>query len=57
MTRKELQDSVPEGWNFQNHNGRIHIKDENGNYRVRIDPPDKKLIILIYILWMKIKTL
>lgn len=42
MTRKELQDSIPEGWDFQNHNGRIHIKDENGNYRVRIDPPDKK---------------
>lgn len=42
MTRKELQDSLPEGWDFQNHNGRIHIKDENGNYRVRIDPPDKK---------------
>ena len=42
MTRKELQDSIPEGWDFQNHNGRIHIKDESGNYRVRIDPPDKK---------------
>ncbi len=42
MTRKELQDSLPEGWDFQNHNGRIHIKDECGNYRVRIDPPDKK---------------
>ncbi len=42
MTRKELQDSLPEGWDFQNHNGRIHIKDESGNYRVRIDPPDKK---------------
>lgn len=42
MTRKELQESLPEGWDFQNHNGRIHIKDENGNYRVRIDPPDKK---------------
>ncbi len=57
MTRKELQDNLPEGWDFQNHNGRIHIKDENGNYRVRIDPLDKKLIILIYILWMKIKIL
>ena len=42
MTRKELQDSVPEEWNFQDHNGRIHIKDENGNFRVRVDPPDKK---------------
>ena len=37
---KTLQESTP---------------DENGNYRVRIDPPDKKLIIRIYISWMKIK--
>ena len=57
MTRKELQDSIPEGWDFQNHNGRIHIKDENGNYRVRIDPLDKKQNIPIYILWMKIRIL
>ncbi len=42
MTRKQLKDSVPDGWDFQNHNGRIHIKDENGNYRIRIDPPDNK---------------
>jgi hypothetical protein len=42
MTRKQLEDSIPDGWDFQNHNGRVHIKDENGNYRVRIDPPDKK---------------
>ena len=42
MTRKELQDSIPEGWDFQDHNGRIHIKDENGNFRIRIDLPDKK---------------
>ena len=31
MTRKELQDSIPEGWDFQDHNGQIHIKDENKN--------------------------
>lgn len=42
MTMKELQDSLAEGWDFQNHNGRIHIRDENGNCRVHIDPPDKK---------------
>lgn len=42
MTRKQLEDGVPDGWDFQNHNGRIHFKDENGNYRIRIDPPDKK---------------
>ena len=42
MTRKQLEDSIPDGWDFQNHNGRIHIKDANGNYRIRIDPPDNK---------------
>lgn len=41
MTRRGLEDSIPDNWDFQNHNGRIHIKDENGNFRVRIDPPDK----------------
>lgn len=41
MSRKELESSIPDGWDFQNHNGRIHIKDENGSFRVRIDPPDK----------------
>ena len=41
MTRKELHDRLPKGWDFQDHNGRIHIKDETGNYRVRIDVPDK----------------
>lgn len=41
MSRGQLEKSVPEGWDFQNHNGRIHIKDTNGNFRIRIDPPDK----------------
>lgn len=25
-----------------NYNGRIHIKDATGRYRIRIDSPDKK---------------
>lgn len=41
MSREQLEKGVPEGWDFQNHNGRIHIKDTNGNFRIRIDPPDK----------------
>ena len=42
MTRKELKEATPENWDYQEHNSRIHIKDENSNYRVRVDPPDKK---------------
>ena len=41
MTRKQLKENTPEDWDFQEHNGRIHIKDDNGNYRVRVDVPDK----------------
>ena len=41
MTRKQLKENTPENWDFQEHNGRIHIKDNNGNYRVRVDVPDK----------------
>lgn len=42
LTRKQLKDSVPNGWSFHNHNGRIHIKDEKGNYRIHIDLLDNK---------------
>ena len=41
MSREQLEESIPDGWDFQNHNGRIHIRDSNGNFRIRIDPPDK----------------
>ncbi|MDA9471948.1 transposase [Enterococcus sp. 5H] len=41
MTIDELKNSIPKDWEFHDNNGRIHIKDENGNFRVRIDPPDK----------------
>ncbi|MBC6301296.1 DUF4280 domain-containing protein [Listeria booriae] len=41
-TREEIPDSLPEGWTHTEHNGRIHIKDENGIVRVRTDPPDKQ---------------
>ena len=39
MTRKELEDNLPEGWTYEEHNGRVHIVDENGKMRVRIDEP------------------
>ncbi len=41
MSKKELQANLPEGWTYTEHNGRVHIKDENGAFRVRIAPPDK----------------
>ena len=34
-------DNLPEGWSKTEHNGFIHIRDENGTIRIRIDPPDK----------------
>ena len=40
MSKEQLQDNLPEGWTYTEHNGRVHIKDANGNFRVRIDPPD-----------------
>ena len=41
MSKEELQANLPDGWTYTEHNGRIHIKDVDGNFRVRIDPPDK----------------
>lgn len=41
MSKDQLKDSVPKGWSYNENNGRIHIKDSDGNFRVRIDPPDK----------------
>ncbi|OFH73514.1 LXG domain-containing protein [Listeria monocytogenes] len=41
MSLDELRNSIPEDWQFFENNGRVHIKDANGNFRVRIDPPDK----------------
>jgi len=41
MSLDELRNSIPKDWQFFENNGRVHIKDANGNFRVRIDPPDK----------------
>lgn len=40
MTLGELKNSKPDGWSIFENNGRVHIKDETGNFRIRIDPPD-----------------
>ena len=41
MSLNELKNSIPKGWQIFEHNGRVHIKDVQGNFRIRIDPPDK----------------
>lgn len=42
MSKKQLKANLPKGWTYTEFNGRVHIKDAKGRYRVRIDPPDKK---------------
>jgi hypothetical protein len=35
-------DNLPSGWTKVTNNGFTHVRDANGNIRVRIDPPDAK---------------
>lgn len=43
FTPEQLKKALPDGWTYSGSpDGRfVHIKDGNGNYRIRIDPPDK----------------
>lgn len=43
LTQEQLKEALPDGWTYSSSPDRkfMHIKDENGNYRVRLDPPDK----------------
>ncbi|MDA7028607.1 hypothetical protein PJ311_18915, partial [Bacillus sp. CLL-7-23] len=45
MSLDELKESLPDDWSFNangpNGNDFVHIKDRNGQYRIRIDPPDR----------------
>ena len=41
MTKQDIIDSIPDDWNYTEHNGFVHIRDADGNIRIRIDPPDK----------------
>ncbi len=41
MTKQDIIDSIPDDWNYTGRNGFVHIRDADGNIRVRIDPPDK----------------
>lgn len=42
MSRNELEEAIPDNWDYQEHNGFVHIRDENGTIRIRIDPADNK---------------
>ncbi|WP_242069479.1 contractile injection system protein, VgrG/Pvc8 family, partial [Paenibacillus dendritiformis] len=41
MSKQEILDSLPKDWKYTDNNGFIHIRDANGNIRMKIDPPDK----------------
>ena len=41
MTKQDIIDSIPDDWNYTEHDGFVHIRDADGNIRIRIDPPDK----------------
>jgi len=41
MTKQDIIDSIPDDWNYTEHNGFVHIRDADGNIRLRIDSPDK----------------
>ena len=41
MTKQDIIDSIPNDWNYTENNGFVHIRDADGNIRIRIDPPDK----------------
>ncbi|WP_310552057.1 hypothetical protein [Paenibacillus glufosinatiresistens] len=38
---QEILDSLPKDWKYTENNGFVHIRDANGNVRMKIDPPDK----------------
>lgn len=41
MTKQDIIDSIPDDWKYTEHNGFVHIRDADGDIRIRIDPPDK----------------
>lgn len=43
LSPSQLDEALPDGWKYNSSpDGRyVHIRDGNGNYRIRIDPPDK----------------
>lgn len=40
MSKEQLKNNIPDDWTYTEHNGFVHIKDAQGNIRIRIDPAD-----------------
>lgn len=36
-----IRQALPAGWTLSNHNGFVHVKDPQNNYRLRIDQRDR----------------
>ncbi|MDQ0233413.1 hypothetical protein J2S19_004760 [Metabacillus malikii] len=41
MTKNDILEGLPSNWKYTENNGFVHIRDANGNVRMKIDPPDK----------------
>ena len=41
MSKEKIINSIPNGWNVKGRHPNGHLYDELGNFRGRIDPPDK----------------
>ncbi|WP_432748259.1 hypothetical protein [Pectinatus frisingensis] len=41
MSKNELLDKLSSDWKVKENNGFVHVRDAEGNIRMRIDPPDK----------------
>ncbi|MBF0776543.1 transposase [Streptococcus azizii] len=40
MSLENIEAARPVGWTIDKNNGFVHIKDENGTFRIKLDPPD-----------------
>ena len=43
LTPEQIKQALPDNWTYsESPDGRfVHVRDGNGNYRIRIDPPDR----------------
>ncbi|WP_034561296.1 hypothetical protein [Carnobacterium gallinarum] len=44
MSKNELLNSLPKGWGYTENNGFVHVRDQQGVIRLRIDPPDNQTL-------------
>lgn len=40
LNKEQIKSNVPKTWSIEEHKGFVHIKDEKGVIRIRLDPPD-----------------